>query len=162
MYNPSYVQKVTKEIGGRVCVFGSLFETRWATYLEILKRGGEIKEWDYEPKKFPFYGDDIKHTGLKGKELGVRVYTPDFKITENDGSHRWEETKGHLDGKSYTKLRCFRLYYPDEAITLVMQRLPSFTTSKGRAKWVKLKRLETMGVTIRSGEAIVKQMKRRM
>jgi len=149
-----------RTVGDRTFRFRSGFEWRWGYYLQILKNAGEIKDWDYEPRKFKFYGKDISGSGLKGKEIGVRVYTPDFKVYERNGGITWQETKGFLDSKSYTKVKCFRQYYPTERIELIMQRLPSYRGSaRSRNILVKLKRLEDMGVTVRDGSAIDKQMK---
>jgi hypothetical protein len=153
------VTKSNRMINGRTFCFRSNFEYYWAYSLYLLKRSKIIKEWDYEPRKFKFYGDDIADSKLKGKELGVRVYTPDFKVIQKDDTVEWEETKGYLDNKSYTKLKCFRLYYPDEKITLVMQRWPSRKSTKGRLTWIQLGKLEQMGVRVRCGDEIEKQMK---
>ena len=98
-----------KLIGGNHHYFRSDWEVRYALHLECLKRKGLISEWFYEPKTFWF--EDVKR--------GVRSYKPDFKIIQLDGSHYWVEVKGYMDGRSKTKLKRFKKYYPEETIILV-------------------------------------------
>ena len=59
------------------------------------KDQGEILKWEYEPETFWF--EKIKR--------GVRTYTPDFKVTEKDGSIIFHEVKGYMDARSKTKLK---------------------------------------------------------
>lgn len=95
-----------REIGGRRIYFRSKAEANVARYLEWKVSRGELRAWDYEPKKFEF-------VGIKGKNY---CYTPDFLITRIDGSVYWIEVKGWLDADSRIKLKRFAKYYPEETL----------------------------------------------
>lgn len=84
------------------------WELRYAAFLNILKKGKAINDWDYEVDTFWF--DKIKR--------GVRSYKPDFKIFNNDGSIEYHEVKGRMDEKSKTKLKRMKKYYPDIVIKI--------------------------------------------
>ena len=58
-------------------------------------------EWQYEPKRFMF--DAIKR--------GVRSYVPDFYLPRKG---LWVEVKGYCPKEDITRLRRFRIYYPEE------------------------------------------------
>lgn len=155
--------KCPATIGGKYCEFRSVFERDWAAYLELLKRKGEIRDWFYEVKRFSFSGPDIAD-GLQGKHHGVRWYRPDFKVILNDKTltgeyrHTWHETKGYLDRKDKTRLRCFHRYYPDEPLVLVMQNLPLGRTAKGRRLLREYDEVVSpLGYQIVDGGRIVKQ-----
>lgn len=85
------------------------WEANYARYLNWLLSIGEITAWEYEPDTFEFAG--IKK--------GTRFYTPDFKITNNDGSIEYHEVKGWMDQKSATKLSRMAKYYPEIKIILI-------------------------------------------
>ena len=87
----------------------STWEANWARYLNWLISVGEIKKWEYEVDTFKF--ENIKR--------GSRFYTPDFKVTNNDGSVEYHEVKGYMDQKSETKLKRMSKYYPDVKIILI-------------------------------------------
>ena len=89
--------------------FRSRWEANYARYLNFLKEQGEIIDWEYEPDTFFF----------EGIKRGTREYTPDFKITENDGSIVYHEVKGWLDKKSKTKLKRMKKYYPDIKVIVI-------------------------------------------
>ncbi len=97
------------EIGGKINYFRSGWEVNYAKYLELLKRKGEILDWDYEPKTFWF--EQIRR--------GVRSYKPDFRVIRPDGTHYWVEVKGFMDSKSATKIKRFAKYYPNETLEVV-------------------------------------------
>ncbi len=121
------------EIGGKRFYSKSRLERRYARLLEVLKRGKQIKDWEYEPFVFKFYPPFIPKQ-FAGKITGVRQYKPDFRVTNLDGSIEFYETKGHLDNRDKTKLRCFNKYYPGEKLTLVVCGLPKGKTPKSRNK----------------------------
>lgn len=100
------------EIGGKNYFYRSSWEPNVASYLEFLKKSGEIKDWSYEEDTFWF--DKIKR--------GVRSYKPDFKITKNDDTFYYEEVKGYMDSKSKTKLNRMRIYYPKIDIRVLDQK----------------------------------------
>ncbi len=98
-------------VGDKRYYFRSNWERRYALYLEILKRHGEISDWQYEPDTFWF--DKIKR--------GVRSYKPDFKVTHKNGSIEYIEVKGYMDSKSATKIKRMRIYHPTVVIRLVQR-----------------------------------------
>lgn len=92
--------------------FRSGWEMKYATFLEMLKKGKAIKDWTYEEDTFWF--EKIKR--------GVRSYTPDFKIYFNGGKHEYHEVKGWMDSKSKTKLKRMKKYHPEETVTVIDQK----------------------------------------
>lgn len=94
---------------GKRYYFKSGWEMRYASHLEMLLKGGAIKDWTYEEDTFWF--EHIKR--------GVRSYTPDFKIYFHDGSVQYHEVKGWMDNKSKTKLKRMAKYYPDITLTVI-------------------------------------------
>jgi len=98
-----------REFGGKRCFYRSRWEANYGMYLEYQKQSGIIFDWLHEPQTFWF--DKIKR--------GIVTYLPDFKIINLDGSHEWVEVKGHMDSKSRTKIKRFRKYYPQEALSVV-------------------------------------------
>lgn len=96
-----------EDLGGQY--FRSGWEANYARYLNWLKARGEILEWVFEPQTFVFHG----------VTRGALSYTPDFKITEKDGSVVFHEIKGWMDGKSKTKLRRMSKYYPEVRVIVI-------------------------------------------
>lgn len=97
----------SKGYGGKRSDLGGLYvrstwEANYARYLNLLIQLGEIKSWEYEADTFEF-------TKIK---RGSKFYTPDFKITNNDGTIEYHEVKGWMDQKSQTKLNRMWKYYP--------------------------------------------------
>jgi hypothetical protein len=97
------------DLGGRY--FRSSWEANYARYLDWLVRLGVIKSWEFEPVTFEF---PVKR--------GSRFYTPDFRVTELDGSNRFHEVKGWMDAKSATKLKRMEIHHPTVEIELVDSR----------------------------------------
>lgn len=58
-------------------------------------------QWEYEPRVFRF--DRIKR--------GTKTYIPDFWLPQENV---WVEVKGYLPNRDRTKLKRFRLYFPDQ------------------------------------------------
>lgn len=87
----------------------STWEANYSRYLNFLVNQNQIKYWEYEPKTF--YFEKIKR--------GSRSYTPDFRITNIDGSHYWVEVKGYMNSESATKIKRFKKYFPEEKFILV-------------------------------------------
>lgn len=87
----------------------SSWEANWARYLNFLVEHGAIRKWEYEPQTFEFV--PIKK--------GMRFYTPDFRITNTNGSIEYHEVKGYMDDRSRTKLNRMAKYYPDIKVILV-------------------------------------------
>lgn len=97
------------QFGDRRVYLRSNWEVKFAEYLEMLKKGGAIKSWEYEPKTFWFM--EIKR--------GVRSYKPDFMVVDNGDKVTWYEVKGFMDGRSVTKLKRMKKYYPDEQVRVI-------------------------------------------
>lgn len=91
--------------------FRSRWEANYARYLNWLVAQKQIIEWRYESETFEF---PVKR--------GSKFYTPDFLITNNDGSKEYHEVKGWMDQKSRTKLKRFARYYPDKKLVLIEER----------------------------------------
>lgn len=96
------VQKGWHDFGdGRRYYFKSSWELNIAKYLEWLRLGGHITNWEYEPETFWF---PVKR--------GTTNYKPDFRVTELDGARWYIEVKGYLDQRSRTALQRMRKYHP--------------------------------------------------
>lgn len=87
----------------------SIWEANYARYLNWIKDQGEIADWEYEADTFVFYGET----------RGAISYTPDFKVTEKDGSVVYHEVKGWMDGPSKTRLRRMKKHYPDVTVIVI-------------------------------------------
>ena len=98
-----------REVGGKRNYYRSQWEANFSRYLQWQKERGMIKEWEHEPATFWF----------EGIKRGCVTYLPDFKVTNNDGTHEWMEVKGHMDAKSRTKINRFRKFFPEEKLRLI-------------------------------------------
>lgn len=79
-------------------------ETRMMDWLEARKRAGEIRE------AIP-HGMRLRHS--IDAEGHFQTYTPDFVVTENDGSITLIETKGeYIHGKDITRYKSCRSDWP--------------------------------------------------
>ena len=101
--------------------FKSKLEARWARYLEAIKKLGVIVSWEYEPKRFD--------CGMMYNKR--RFYTPDFRVVEKEGRHKytiWHEVKSSSSGKDFQKavsrFRWFKKAYPEELLVLVLPNAP--------------------------------------
>lgn len=110
-------QPVKATVGGKKCYFRSKLEYKWARYLEFLKAGGAIRDWDFEPSDVePFY--------FPGEKTAPVQYRPDFRVIDKDGNEFWQETKGWHDGKTNEKFRRMQKHHPDVVMELVLQSIP--------------------------------------
>ncbi len=100
--------------------FRSSWEANYARYLRFLKDRGEIQSWEYECERFVFHG----------VTRGALTYTPDFKVTENDGAVVYHEIKGWMDPKSKGKLKRMAKFYPEAKIIIIGE-----SEYKAIAKW---------------------------
>jgi len=91
--------------------FRSSWEANWARYLRWLQSNGSIRGWEYEPETYVFHG----------VTRGPLTYTPDFRITEIDGTTVFHEVKGWMDPKSKGKLRRMAKFYPQVSIQLIQK-----------------------------------------
>lgn len=88
--------------------FRSRWEANYARYLNWLVSAGQIHSWEYEPDTFEF---PVKR--------GNRLYTPDFKVFNNDGSHEYHEVKGWMDRSSVTKLKRMTIHHKHVKVVLI-------------------------------------------
>jgi len=93
--------------------FRSAWEANWARYLNLLVQYGEIQGWEYEVDTFEF--SRIRR--------GSRFYTPDFKVTNRNGSIEYHEVKGWMDPASATKLKRMAKYHPTVRMVVVDQAM---------------------------------------
>ena len=89
--------------------FRSSWEANYARYLNFLINHKAIQKWEYEPDTFEF--GNIKR--------GVRFYTPDFKVYNNDGTVTYHEVKGWMDNKSKTRMKRMNKYYPNIKVIIL-------------------------------------------
>jgi len=107
----SRTQKGWADIGDKHYYFKSGWELKYANYLETLRKGNAIMDWEYEPDTFWF----------EAIRRGVRSYTPDFKLFFDDSTIQYHEVKGWMDAKSKTKIKRMAKYYPDISLTVIDQ-----------------------------------------
>lgn len=98
-----------RNIEGRDIYFRSRWEANYARYLELLKKCGEIKSWEFESDIFWF----------EGVKRGCVSYKPDFKIYNKNDSIEYHEIKGWMDAKSKTKIRRMAKYHPDIRLIII-------------------------------------------
>lgn len=68
-------------------------ERAYAAHLEMRKRAGEIKDWQYEPYRLRVA--DLKRGRVASAAGRSEIYyTPDFSVTCNDNSIEIHEVKG--------------------------------------------------------------------
>jgi len=113
----------------------SIWEANWARYLAWQVKHGLIARWEYEPDTFEF---PVKR--------GSKFYTPDFKVTETDGTVIYHEVKGYMDQASATKLKRMATHYPtirirviDRDVYEIVKRqvgrmIPHWETARGKGK----------------------------
>ena len=92
--------------------FRSKTEANFARILELWKKQGVIKEWDYEQEEYEF-----------PVSRGIRSYKIDFRVWENHGGISRYEIKGYMDRVSKTKLNRMKKYFPDIKIIVVNSKL---------------------------------------
>lgn len=128
--NFGHVQRVTKEVGGKVCTFRSLLEYRWAVWCQLRKEQGIIIDWWFEDQPIV-----IETMYLNNKKL----YLPDFSMLMPNGDYEFEETKGWFPQKDYTKMKLAAQQY-ENPITLIFANLTNCKST--RAQYNRAKRLE--------------------
>lgn len=87
----------------------SSWELNYAHYLNKLEKESKIVKWEYEPDVFKF--PELR--------IGVKVYTPDFKVFYQGGKVIYHEVKGWMDIKSKIKLKLMKTHYPLTKIKLI-------------------------------------------
>ena len=138
--NFGHVQKLTREVGGRIITFRSKGEYHWCVWCELRKEQGIIIDWWYENEKLEL----ITKCGDR------KYYRPDFTIqtSEKDSllgledEYEFEEFKGYFPAKDATKIRLAAQQY-ENPVTLIFANLTSNSrNSKTRAQFNRAKRLE--------------------
>ncbi len=93
----------------------SKMEARYAGYIDLLKKAGEIKDWNYQPRIEVY---------LYGKKLWA--YNLDFELIHNDGSSELVEVKGleTRDWKMKWKVSTiiWEKEHPEQPLTLVLEK----------------------------------------
>src|ERR1044072_2767368 len=82
----------------RGALFDSQFEANYAAELEIKRRGGLIKKWERQG-----------NIDLRSYGKHVCFYKCDFRITHNDGSVEYVETKGKWTDAARLKWKLFEI-----------------------------------------------------
>lgn len=90
----------------------SRWEANYCRYLKWLVDLGEIRSWEYEKETFRFPLDS-----------GTRTYTPDFKVTNKNGTIEYHEVKGWMDPKSATQIKRMQKYYPQHSLILIDKKI---------------------------------------
>ena len=125
-------QRVSREVGGKVCHFRSKLEYRYAVYLQLQKEQGYIKDWEYEPLHMAI---EFQH----GRYGNTRKYLPDFAVLTNDDVSEVHETKGMFNPIDYTKLKKYSEMHGNP-IVLIFANLKN--TKSSRAQYNRAKRLK--------------------
>lgn len=115
MSNKYGAQRVTREVGGKVCHFRSKLEYRYAVYLQLQKEQGYIKDWEYEPQDMAI---EFQH----GRHGNTRGYLPDFGVLNNDDIWEIHECKGMFKPIDATKLKKYSEMH-NNPVTLVFSNL---------------------------------------
>lgn len=130
MSNFGYVERITREVGGKVCTFRSRLEYRWCVWLQFQKEQGLIKDWWFEDAPL-----EIETKYFKNKKL----YLPDFTVQAINGDYELHETKGWFPPKDYTKIKLTAEQY-ENLITLIFANLTNCKSQ--RTQYNRAKRLE--------------------
>ena len=129
-----HIQRLTREVGGKVYTFRSKLEYKWAVWCQLRKEQGIIIDWWYEDEETLL---ELETRYFKNKKL----YLPDFTIQTVDG-YEYEETKGYFPPKDYTKIKLAAEQY-ENPITLIFASLKSNSRNpKTRKQYDRAKRLE--------------------
>jgi hypothetical protein len=131
---------VTAVVDGKTIRFRSKLEYGWANFLECLKRGGEIKSWEYETHTFKF------------DNIGVEKWLVDFVVRNNDDSFEYYECKGYFERRDVDKLKCLFKERPEVQLVYVFGSKPKLSAKK----WEYLERFCDRIVT--DGYAIAKRV----
>lgn len=83
-------------------------EKHRAIQLEALKRDGQIRQWGFE--------------AISLKLGNGAYYTPDFMVIENDGTLRFEETKGHWREAARVRIKVASSLYPCKFTALQLKK----------------------------------------
>lgn len=90
----------------------SIIEAKYCNYLQILKKGKQIKDFDIQIS-FKFIVNNIK----------ICDYRVDFKIINNDATIEYHEVKGIETEKFKLQKKLFYALYPREKL-IIIKKLP--------------------------------------
>lgn len=109
--------------------FGYRFKSSWeynvATKLEMFKKNGQIKHWEYESTHFDF--PDSKR--------GIRSYCPDFKVVNNNSTNVYLEVKGWYREHDKERMLKFIQTYPSETLIIIDKRNYEDFVSEANNTW---------------------------
>jgi hypothetical protein len=107
--------------------FRSRWEANYARYLNyLISNGSSIVKWEYEPETFEF----------KKIKKGTRFYTPDFRLSFQDGHVEYHEVKGWDYPKGRTARKRFVKYYPRLKLVLIEASFFKGIKSQGMNKLI--------------------------
>ncbi|RJO62621.1 MAG: hypothetical protein C4542_02960 [Dehalococcoidia bacterium] len=107
--NFSHITPGWYENNGRRIYMRSGWELKYAAYLDLMVKAGEIKSWEYEPTTYWF----------PGIMRGVCSYKPDFEVVYRTGRIELHEVKGYQDARNKTALKRMAKYYPKIKVVLL-------------------------------------------
>lgn len=99
-------------VGDREVFFRSRWEANYGRYLQWLKDGNQLTEWEHEPETFWFKG---------GKRGDVCAYLPDFRVTALDGGISYHEVKGWMSPRSEASISQMRKHYPTIELVVISE-----------------------------------------
>jgi hypothetical protein len=101
-------------VAGRECYTASGAERQWLRELELAIVGGQVKEWQWQPKEVEIH---FKRTGIGC----VRTYRPDCRVVWNsDEGEVWYEIKyNRIEQQAGTNVIRFCQQHPDKKMVLV-------------------------------------------
>lgn len=129
--NFGHVERITREVGGKIYTFRSKMEYKWSVWCQLRKEQGIIMDWWFEDAETLL---ELETRYFHNRKL----YLPDFTIQTPDG-YEYEETKGWFPPKDYTKIKLASEQY-DNPITLIFATLTNCKSM--RAQYNRAKRLE--------------------
>lgn len=97
----------TRKLGKKTVYKGVTFKSKFEAELaRTFDEQGVV--WEYEPDSFKF-------------QPPPATYTPDFKLTNPDGTITYIEAKGYFDATDRTKMKCMKAQYPELDLRLLFQ-----------------------------------------
>lgn len=104
------------------CGMKSMGEVKTAIDLQDLKKAKKLKKFEYEPEVFTY-------------QFKPQKYTPDFRVTLNDGSIIYLEYKGKLTGPVKKKMRAVRDCNPDKKLYMIFERAANKLNKKSKSTY---------------------------
>ncbi len=130
--NFGHVERLTREVGGKVCTFRSKLEYRYSVFLQLQKEQSLIIDWWHEDPETLL---ELETRYFKNKKM----YLPDFVVQLLNKEYEYHETKGYFPAKDSTKIKLAAEQY-ENPITLVFAKLSNCKSM--RTQYSRAKRLE--------------------